>query len=211
MEGSDAALDGSAGRLAEAHRRLLEDDSIQFALPSYQQPKPPEWLVPLSDALQWLAPYAIYIFWTSVIAGAAFILVLVILELKGVAWRFPWQGKAEETAPEEAWRPDAAVARTLLSEADALAARGDYDEAVHLLLRRSVEDISQRMPHFLRPSLTARDIAGATLLPALARGAFAQIAQIVEAALFAKKPVGVDGWREARNAYERFAFRDAWA
>jgi hypothetical protein len=103
------------------------------------------------------------------------------------------------------------VARTLLSEADALAASGDYDEAVHLLLRRSVEDISQRMPHFLRPSLTARDIAGATPLPDRARAAFAQIARIVESALFAQRPVGVDGWREARDAYGRFAFRDAWA
>jgi hypothetical protein len=211
MEGSDATLDGTAGRLAEAHRRLLTDDSIQFDLPAYAPPKPPAWLEPLFEALQWLAPYMIYIFWTVVIAGAAAILLLVVLELKGVAWRFPWQNKAEEAEPEEAWRPDAAAARTLLSEADELAARGNYDEAVHLLLRRSVEDISQRMPHFLRPSLTARDIAGTRLLPEVVRAAFAQIARIVEAALFAKRPVGVEGWREARDAYERFAFRDAWA
>ena len=211
MEGSDATLDGTAGRLAEAHRRLLTDDSIQFDLPAYAPPKPPAWLEPLFEALQWLAPYMIYIFWTAVIAGAAVILLLVVLELKGVAWRFPWQNKPEEAEPEETWRPDAAAARTLLSEADELAARGNYDEAVHLLLRRSVEDISQRMPHFLRPSLTARDIAGARLLPEMVRAAFAQIARIVEAALFAKRPVGVEGWREARDAYERFAFRDAWA
>ena len=211
MEGSDATLDGTAGRLAEAHRRLLTDDSIQFDLPAYAPPKPPAWLEPLFEALQWLAPYMIYIFWTVVIAGAAAILLLVVLELKGVAWRFPWQNKAEEAEPEEAWRPDAAAARTLLSEADELAAHGNYDEAVHLLLRRSVEDISQRMPHFLRPSLTARDIAGTRLLPEVVRAAFAQIARIVEAALFAKRPVGVEGWREARDAYERFAFRDAWA
>lgn len=211
MEGSDAALDGTAGRLAEAHRRLLADGSIQFDLPTYTPPKPPAWLEPLVDALRWLAPYMIYFFWTAVIVGATFILVLVVLELKGVAWRFPWQRKAEETVPEKVWRPDAAVARTLLSEADGLAARGDYDEAVHLLLRRSVEDISERMPYFLRPSLTARDIAGAPLLPDMARAAFAQIARVVETALFAKKPVGAEGWRAARDAYERFAFRDAWA
>jgi hypothetical protein len=211
MEGSDAALDGTAGRLAEAHRRLLTDHSIQFDLPTYTPPKPPAWLEPFVEALRWLAPYMIYIFWTVVIAGAAAVLLLVLLEMRGIAWRFPWQTKHAEAEPEEAWRPDAATARTLLSEADALAARGDYDEAVHLLLRRSVEDISQHMPHFMRPSLTARDIAGAMLLPDMARAAFAQIARIVESALFAKKPVGVDGWREARNAYERFAFRDAWA
>lgn len=211
MDGGDAALDGTAGRLAEAHRRLLTDDSIQFALPTYTQPKPPSWLEPLVEAFRWLAPYMIYIFWGFVIAGAAAVLLLVVMEISGVAWRFPWQKKPVESDPEESWRPDAEVALTLLSEADALAARGDYDEAVHLLLRRSVEDISQRMPHFLRPSLTARDIAGAGMLPEMARAAFAQIALIVEAALFAKRPVGADGWREARDAYERFAFQDAWA
>lgn len=211
MQGSYLMSDLTAGGLAKAHRRLLTDASIQFDLPTYMPPKPPTWLEPLIESLRWLAPYMIYIFWTAVIAGAAFILVLVVLELKGVAWRFPWQRKTEEAGPEETWRPDAATARILLSEADALAARGDYDGAVHLLLRRSVDEISERMPHFLRPSLTARDIAGATLLPAVARVAFAQMARIVEAALFARMPVGAGGWREARQAYERFAFRDAWA
>ncbi|WP_439501059.1 DUF4129 domain-containing protein [Aminobacter ciceronei] len=211
MAGSDAALDEVANGLAEAHRRLLTDDSIQFDLPAYQQPKPPEWLMPLTDALRWLAPYTIYIFWTFVIAGALFILVSVFLELKGVAWRFPWRKKPEAAEPEDSWRPDAEAARSLLSEADALAGRGQYDEAVHLLLRRSVEDISDRMPYFLRPSLTARDIAGATLLPDMARAAFAEIARIVEAALFARRPVGAEGWHKAREAYARFAFKEAWA
>lgn len=211
MAGSDAALDEVANGLAQAHRQLLTDDSIQFALPAYQPPKPPQWLVPLAEVLQKLAPYMVYIFWTIVIAGVVIILVLVALELKGVAWRFPWKRKTGADEPSESWRPDAAAAQILLSEADALAARGDYDEAVHLLLRRSVEDISDRMPSFLRPSLTARDIAGATLLPEMARAAFAEMARTVETALFARTPVGAEGWRRAREAYERFAFKGAWA
>jgi hypothetical protein len=211
MDETETALGETAGRLAEAHRQLLTDDSIQFDLPAYVQPEPPEWLQPLVDLFQWLAPYFIYMFWTAVIAGAAIILLLIFLEIRGVAWRFPWQRDAVEAEPQETWRPDAAKAQILLSEADALAEQGHYSEAVHLLLRRSVDDISTRLPDFLKPSLTARDIAVAPSLPARARGAFAQIAQIVEAALFAKKPVGIEGWREARGAYERFAFRDAWA
>lgn len=211
MDQTDATLEGTSGRLAEAHRQLLGDDSIQFDLPAYVPPRPPEWLRPLADLFQWVAPYFIYMFWTAVIAGTAVILLLIVLELRGVAWRFPWQRDAVEAEAEETWRPDVAKAQILLSEADALAERGQYDEAVHLLLRRSVEDISDRLPDFLRPSLTARDIAGAASLPARARGPFSQIAEIVEAALFAQKPVGVEGWKEARGAYERFAFKDAWA
>jgi hypothetical protein len=198
------------GRLAEAYRQLMADDTIQFDLPAYVPPKPPQWLKPLSDALSWLGPYMIYLFWGAVIIGAAIIAFLVFLELKGIAWRFPWQRKRQTDEAETEFRPDAATAEILIAEADALAAGGAYDEAVHLLLRRSVADIAGRLPGFLRPSLTARDIAGHRSVPARARGAFAEMARIVEAGLFARRPVGRDDWNAARGAYERFAFPDAW-
>jgi hypothetical protein len=197
--------------LARMHKQLLADGSIQFDLPAYVPPKPPDWLKPLLDALSRLGPYMIYLFWGAVIAGAAIILLLIVLEMKGVAWRLPWRKTRPEAEAQAAWRPDVGAAQILLSEADALAARGAYDEAVHLLLRRSVADIASRLPDFLRPSLTARDIATSASIPVRARNAFTQIARIVEAALFARRPVGADGWREARDAYERFVFRDAWA
>jgi hypothetical protein len=197
--------------LARMHKQLLADDSIQFDLPAYVQPKPPEWLKPFLDALAKLGPYMIYFFWGAVILGVAIIALLVILEARGVAWRLPWRRAGKQAEATEEWRPDAVVAQVLLSEADALAARGAYDEAVHLLLRRSVGDIATRLPDFLRPSLTARDIAAAGSIPTRPRAAFSEIARIVEAALFARVPVGAQGWRQARDAYERFAFRDAWA
>ncbi|RWM21583.1 DUF4129 domain-containing protein [Mesorhizobium sp.] len=197
--------------LARMHKQLLADDSIQFDLPTLVRPEPPEWLKPLLEALAKLGPYMIYLFWGAVIIGVAIIVFLLVLEAKGVAWRLPWRRARKEDEVKEEWRPDAGAAQILLSEADALAARGDYDEAVHLLLRRSVADITTRLPDFLRPSLTARDIAAASSIPNRPRTAFSEIARIVEAALFARRPVGAEGWQQARSAYERFAFRDAWA
>ncbi|TIO53080.1 MAG: DUF4129 domain-containing protein [Mesorhizobium sp.] len=197
--------------LARMHKQLLADDSIQFDLPTLVRPEPPEWLKPLLEALAKLGPYMIYLFWGAVIIGVAIIVFLLVLEAKGVAWRLPWRRARKEDEVKEEWRPDAGAAQILLSEADALAARGDYDEAVHLLLRRSVADIATRLPDFLRPSLTARDIAAASSIPNRPRTAFSEIARIVEAALFARRPVGAEGWQQARSAYERFAFRDAWA
>jgi uncharacterized protein DUF4129 len=201
---------GADGQLDEAYRRLMADDTIQFDLPAYVAPKPPAWAKPVSDLLNGLGPYMIYLFWGAVIIGALIIAVIVFLEAKGIAWRWPWQKARGETPAEAEFRPDAAVAQILIAEADALAARGKYDEAVHLLLQRSVADIATRLPDFLRPSLTARDIAGHRSLPAGARSAFAEMARIVEAALFARRPVGAGGWNEARSAYERFAFSGAW-
>ena len=196
--------------LAKMHKQLLADDSIQFDLPSLVQIQPPAWLKPLLEALAKIGPYMIYLFWGAVIIGVAVIVLLVVLEAQGIAWRLPWRRKRTEVETQEEWRPDAGAAQILLSEADALAARGAYDDAVHLLLRRSVADIASRLPDFLRPSLTARDIAAAGSIPSRPRAAFSEIARIVEAALFARRPVGAEGWQQARGAYERFAFRDAW-
>lgn len=196
--------------LAKIHQQLLADHSIQFALPALVRPKPPAWLEPFLETLAQIGPYMIYLFWGAVIVGVAVIAILVALEAKGVAWRLPWRRTRKAKEAQDEWRPDASAAQILLSEADALAARGAYDEAVHLLLRRSVADIAGRLPDFLRPSLTARDIATAPSLPSRARHAFSEIARIVEAALFARRPVGAEGWQQARGAYERFAFRDAW-
>lgn len=198
------------GQLAEAHRRLLADDSIQFELPAYVIPEPPAWAKSLDDLFSTIGPYAVDVFWAVVILVGLAIALLVFLEAKGIAWRLPWRKAARGEQAEAEWRPDVAAARVLIAEADALAARGEYDEAVHLLLQRSVADIAGLMPDFLRPSLTARDIAGHDALPSGARGAFAEMAGIVESGLFARRPVGATGWRQARGAYERFAFSGAW-
>ena len=198
------------GELAEAHRRLLADDTIQFDLPAYVVPEPPAWAKSLDELFSGLGPYMVKIFWVAVIIVALVIALLVFLEAKGIAWRLPWRKPRSGEKAEAEWRPDVATARILIAEADALAARGEYDEAVHLLLRRSLADIAGRLPDFLRPSLTARDIAGHDALPSGARGAFAEMARIVESGLFARRPVGAAGWHQARGAYERFAFSGAW-
>lgn len=197
--------------VASAHAQLLADRSIQFNLTPFRQPKPPAWLRPLAELLEAIGPYLIYLFWAVVILGALFIIALIVIEATGIAWRWPWQRATADGPADDAIAPDAEQARILLAEAEALAANGDYDGAVHLILRRSVEDIGDRLPGFLRPSSTARDIAASPTLPDRARHAFATIAVVVEAALFAKAPVGAEGWRRARDAYADFALRGAWS
>ena len=197
-------------KLEAAHDALLRNDAVQFDLPPYVEPKPPSWLQPLIDFLQWMAPAVPYLFWAGLAIVAALVIWWVARDFLGVAIRWPWQKNKAPDDAGEAWRPEAAAARHLLNEAEALAADGRYEEAVHLLLRRSVEDISGRLPGFLLPSFTARDIAGAPGLPEQAREPFGAMAGITERALFARRPVGAEGWKEARGAYERFAFSGSW-
>jgi hypothetical protein len=110
----------------------------------------------------------------------------------------------------EEWVPAAAPARAWLEEADALAARGEFAEAVHHLLRRSVDDIAHRRPQLVRPALTSRDIAAAEAIPPRARTLFGSIVAIVERSLFGGRPVSADDWSATRAAYADFILSQAW-
>ena len=192
---------------AEAHRELLADRSIQFDLPLFQPPEPPGWLRSLGEFLSGNHPVLNGLFWIVIGAVALAILYFVVRWLAGANW--PWRRSrgAEEDA---GWRPGEAPARALLSEADALAARGRFAEAARLLLFRSIDDIDSRRPDLVRPALTSRDIAALAAIPSRPRGAFARIAMLVERSLFARRPLAEADWRDCRAAYEEFAFAEGW-
>lgn len=197
-----------ASAFAEAHRRLLADSSIQFELPAPQPPPaPPRWAGPLADFIQAVWPVVQVLFWLLVAALVLFLIYALYLHFSGSEW--PWRRKPAAPAAAD-WRPEEAPARALLSEADALAARGLYSEAAHLLLFRSIEDIDSRRPDLVRPALTSRDIAALPAIPDRPRGAFARIAALVERSLFARRPLAEPDWRDCRAAYEDFAFAEGW-
>jgi len=228
----DAVASAAAQRFAEAHRALLEDPTIQFGMGPATVPKPPQlpawlkWLIehvmkPIGRFFDWIsslmpaAPYVRILLW-SVIAALALMLVwMIVTRVRAGEWRTPFgKRRARQVAvgdlPEEEWTPDAAPVREWLAEADALAARGLYAEAVRHLLFRSVEDIRTKRPQLVRPSLTSRELAAAAGIPSAARALFARIAGYVEHSLFGGRAVGVDDWLTARAAYADFALPGQW-
>lgn len=205
VEGAAAGPDAAA--LAEAHRELLADRSIQFDLPQAEPPaEPPGWVKWLADFLSTEHPVLNGALWTVAALAALLIIFLIVRHLAGAG--LPWPRKAAEEAAD--WRPGEAPARALLSEADALAAQGRFGEAAHLLLFRSIEDIDSRRPDLLHPALTSRDIAALPAIPERPRSAFARIAMMVERSLFARRPLAERDWRDCRSAYEEFAFAEGW-
>jgi hypothetical protein len=187
---------------AEAHREMLGDGAIQFDLPD---PRPPQ---PEIDFIS-LGPLLEIAFWLAVAGIVAFLLYLIVPRLIGARWAIRFRGEKEERAG-DAWRPEAAEARELLGEADALAAAGRYSEAAHLILFRSIEDIDEKRPDLVRPALTSRDIAALEAIPGGPRSAFARIAMMVERSLFAQRPLGASDWNDCRAAYQQFAFAEGW-
>lgn len=210
-----AQADNGNASFDAAWKDVRADDDIQFSnIPAKPPEKPPEWW---TDFLKWLsdamspAAEGLVAAWPVL---RIILLVLLILGVLTVLWVILspyWQDwRSRSPQQEEEWRPDQTAARRLLDEADALAGKGQFDEAAHLLLFRSIEDIEKRRPDLLRPSNTSREIERFDSLPDTARAMFAVIAGHVERGVFAARPIGEEGWTASRNAYGAFALADSW-
>jgi hypothetical protein len=189
--------------LERAHQAMMDDKALQHSLPAVPPPKPPpEWIEALAKFFQALGPVFNVLLWIGAAIIVGLLLYYIARELFGVRLGWSKKGKAGPTGQTD-WRPDREKARVLLLDADALAAEGRYDEAVHMLLLRGVAEIMARKPQLIGPALTSRDIAALPGLPEVTRPAFIIIADIVERSLFGGQPVDEAGWLTARAAYER--------
>jgi len=208
VAGADSLAGGQAAeqKLALAHKALLKTRGLQFDFTTMPPPKPPPWLEPLANILKAIGPYLVYVFWGGLIIGAALILYFILRELVPETW-FRRRRKAVPVAD---WRPDAGAARALLEDADGLAAEGQFEAAIHLLLFRSIDDLASRRPGAVRPALTSRDIAALEVVPPKPREAFVRLAQTVERTFFGGQPAGADAFATARQDYEAFAFAEGW-
>ena len=208
IKGAEAAQDA-----AQAWQHVHADPSIQYVpttIPAVKPPEVPAWLEALGRALRSvfepigraLGMSGPVLLWVA--------LGLLILFMLYVAWRLfesaqqNWRGNVSEVAEPE-WQPDQAEALALLEDADQLAAAGRFDEATHLLLRRSVQQIAEARPDWVKRASTAREIAGIGALPDKARATFGLIAARVERSLFALRALDAADWQAARAAYAEFA------
>ena len=208
IQGAQAGQDAAA-----AWQHVHADPAIQFTPFDVAVPaaKTPEWMLALGRFFRAIFEpigRALGLSWPVlqwVLLG-----LLVLFVLYG-AWRISeplrlgWKRKEAKSAAPDDWVPDQAEALALLEDADALAREGRFDEAAHLLLRRSVQQIAATRPDWIGRASTAREIGALPALPDRARQTFAQIAGLVERSLFALRALGADDWQAARAAYAEFA------
>ena len=197
--------------ISRAWRDMRSDDSLQFGevdLP--ERDPPPDWL---RDLLDWLGELFAPVARALVQAWPWLQYVLLAIALAALLW-FLWRliepqldRRRDKPRQREEWTPDQAEALALLEEADRLAEEGRYDEATHLLLKRSVGQIAAARPDLVDPSSTARELSAEPRIPHGARSAFRTIAERVEASLFALRKLSRDDWQVARAAYADFALQ----
>jgi hypothetical protein len=202
-----SATSAAAGqaKLAAAHQALMQASGLQhdFTRMPAREP-PPAWLEHLFRALAAAAPVLKVVFWAGVAVGAAALLWVIVRDL-------PFAAALRRKRPSAAaadWRPDAAAARALLEDADRLAQAGRFDEAIHLILFRSIEDIGQRRPGAVRAAFTSREIVEAAPLSDGGRAAFRLIAEAVERSFFGGRPAARADFDRCRGQYEAFALAE---
>lgn len=203
------------GDIAKHWQALRDGGEVQFAPLPPEVPDPPSpWGEWLARAFRWLGEllrplfeplgHALGVGWPVM---RALLMIGAVLLVAALAWQL-WRTRRrrEKVVGEDpAWKPDEGHARALLADADRLAAAGRYDEAVHVLLTRSVQRIEAERPGLLQPASTAREIAATLSLPGAARRAFGTIAGRVEASRFALRALVEADWLAARQAYAEFA------
>ena len=149
-----------------------------------------------------LGPFMPYILAALAIALIALLLSPFVRMM--ITSRFQRLFPRDHLRADAPWRPTREAVVALLGDIDKLAAEGSYDEAVHLLLVRSVADINSFRPDLVRKHYSARDIRSHPLLPEAARPAFTEIVRCVEKSYFAGLPATRTDFETCRAAYTAF-------
>ncbi len=203
--------------LPEGYEAIRADPAVQYEPLKIKQPEPyePSWFEEMLQAFfEWLGEifspvggalstnWSI-IQWILIAVLAAFVLYLAVRLIGPLIARGAAVEGALEVEPE--WQPDREESLALLEDADRLAGEGRFEEAVRLLLKRSVGQIAKAKPDWVHPSSTARELASLQGLSAKARQTFSVISGQVESSLFALEKLSGEDWQRARDAYADFA------
>lgn len=210
-------------RVEELVAEHVANDRLQTERPEWKPdlpdfeppPKPNPFIKAIGDFFAWVFRNLAGVFGYLLIAAITGAVLYALWYMFGDVVGFRLSRKPRKAGPELSEQPDDRPARhqatALLDEADQLAAKGRFAEAVHLLLFRSIEDVRERRAGGIPESLTAREIQSLTDLSARAREALGPIIRIVENSFFGGRPVDKDGWQRARSSYEHFAFGEVTA
>ncbi len=197
----------------QAKQYSLSDNNFKLDLPKDLQTNLPQMPARVQKPpkkpgldLSFLAPIMKYTFYTMLAILVAYILYLVLSSLRLAYFSRQPKKQKEEEVIIPSYRPDEKHAQILLEDAEKLASQGKYDEAVHLLLYRSIQDIEKNHPREIKHSLTSREIALLEILSDKAKDSFSIIGKLVENSYFGGRKLDKTDYIKSIEAYKNFAF-----
>jgi len=209
----------SGDRIDRAAKRALSDSSIQKVLPGFGPGRaaprgggelPPS-RVPREDGRESIGSVSRTLLWAFAIVAGLALLFFVFRELRtfrrGSGRRRFEEVEASAVAGQTG---DGGAPRDrLLEEADALAARGDFGEAIHLILMHSLRRLERAGEQVIGRSLTAREIVRGSRITARAREPLGAIVGASEITHFGGRPADARAYQGCREAYREFSAQTA--
>lgn len=147
---------------------------------------------------------ASFTLWTA----GGIMLVVLLLGLRKSLWsnsRSRKLGHGNDDSEGAATEAAAARMDKAQFEADIYAERGDYAEAMHVLLLQSVSELRRRLDVSIASSLTSREILRHIGLSAQSHAMFSDIIGRVEVSYFGNYRPGPQDYQACRRSYEGLA------
>lgn len=201
----------AAARIEEARRSVL-DEAYQADLPApaigsgaRTMPSTGRRADASVDVRQREEPHAVssmmyFLMWGLVIAVAVLGAAWLFTELS----RFGGDARLPPAADRARSAPGAIIERPL-EDADELARRGQFAEAIHTLLLRTLRELARSASLQVAPADTSREILARVPLIADARTALAGLITAVEITHFGDEPAGADDYDRCRRQFHVFA------
>jgi Domain of unknown function (DUF4129) len=190
----DGSADGAQARREGRNGRIRDDNDYRHRDTRNEST---EWDGgPLSSLFRFLL-------WGVVIVGIA----LLVFWLGSELMRYGGDDKQLATTDDEAGKSsvDLAVIQRPLGDAEELAARGDYTEAIHTLLLRTLQELVRSAAVRVSPAMTSREILARVPLLADTREALAGLITAVEITHFGGDRATRDDYLRCLAQFQKFA------
>jgi hypothetical protein len=142
-----------------------------------------------------------YILWGGIIFAVALLLFWMATELL----KYGGDDAAIAQAEASPAAPDLSVIERPLGDAEELARRGEYREAIHTLLLRTLHELARTASVRVAPAMTSREILGRVPLLADARDALAGLITAVELTHFGGDEASEADYIRCRAQFQVFA------
>lgn len=185
LPGAEAPAEPSASRAKRIERRQIDTREHQGSFDAGV----------LGTIIQWLM-------WAAIVVAAGLLAFWLVTELSAYGGADAALGDPAE-APDAG--PDLRVIERPLGDADELARRGDFTEAVHTLLLRTLQELVRSTAVRVTPALTSREILARVPLGPDARNALADLIAAVELTHFRGTPATQEDYERCRAVFHGFA------
>jgi hypothetical protein len=188
------AASPSPQAVEKAAAEVLTSGDYQRELPTGSVSKP---VRPLSIPIGPMAQVSLLVLRMIGVVLAALLIVWLVRMIR--------RHVRDSTGPDSAATTARSITEAPLAAAEALAAQGRFAEAVHVLLLRTLEVLSQSLSGRLSPAFTSREVLSEIPLRDAGRDALAGLVSAVELCHFGGSDATESDYRICLDRFRRFA------